>query len=88
MSDVKETREWAEREINRVREDKDREIAVLKRQVGELKEALTEHHSNGKCRCADFGFCKECKCWMSLNTGPNGECEKCGGIRRTAESER
>jgi hypothetical protein len=21
-----------------------------------------------------------CKCWFSLNTGPNGECEKCGLI--------
>lgn len=19
-----------------------------------------------------------CECWFSLNTGPNGECEKCG----------
>jgi hypothetical protein len=21
-----------------------------------------------------------CECWFSLNTGPNGECEKCGLI--------
>lgn len=24
----------------------------------------------------------ECTCWLSLNTGPNGECESCGKIRR------
>jgi hypothetical protein len=31
-----------------------------------------------------------CQCWFSLNTGPNGECEKCGGIspRRVAQENR
>jgi hypothetical protein len=23
-----------------------------------------------------FGF--SCECWLSLNTGPEGQCEKCG----------
>jgi len=58
-------------------------IKSLNLQVDELKKALIEHHSKGRCRCADFGFWHECKCWLSLNTGPNGECEKCQGIRKS-----
>lgn len=26
-----------------------------------------------------------CQCWMSLNTGPNGQCENCGKIKLAVE---
>lgn len=57
----------------------------LERDLEKMKLALASHHGQQKCICVTFDFCVECTCWMSLNTGPNGECEKCGGIRRKKE---